>query len=64
VARNLRADFLVLGNHSQRGVLHVALGGTARQVSRDAPCPVVLGIAPSTKSVITTISAKTPNLDG
>ncbi|MDH3603902.1 MAG: universal stress protein [Candidatus Tectomicrobia bacterium] len=41
-ARNLRADLLVVGTHSHRGVIDVALGGTARQLSRDAPCPVVL----------------------
>lgn len=50
-ARNLRADLLVLGSHSQRGVLDVALGGTARQVSRDAPCPVVL-VSPHPQSLI------------
>jgi nucleotide-binding universal stress UspA family protein len=44
-ARNLRADLLVVGTHSQRGGIDVALGGTARQLSRDAPCPVVL-VAP------------------
>lgn len=49
-ARNLRADLLVLGSHSQRGVLDVALGGTARQVSRDAPCPVVL-VSPHLQSL-------------
>lgn len=41
-ARNLRADLLMMGRHHHRGVMDVALGGTARQVSRDAPCPVVL----------------------
>ena len=44
-ARNLRADLLVVGTHSRRGILDVALGRTAHHLSRDAPCPVVL-VAP------------------
>jgi nucleotide-binding universal stress UspA family protein len=42
VARNLKADLLVLGSHSKRSMIEIALGSTARQVSRQAPCPVVL----------------------
>ena len=42
VATNLKADVLVLGSHSKRGLLDIVLGGTAQQVSKTAPCLVVL----------------------
>ena len=42
VADDITADILVLGSHSKRGLLDVTLGGTARQVSSQAPCSVVL----------------------
>ena len=41
-ALSLMVDLLVIGSHSKRGIVDVALGGTARQVSRHAPCPVVM----------------------
>lgn len=41
-ARNLKIDLLVMGSHSKRGIVDIVLGGVARQVSRHAPCPVVL----------------------
>jgi nucleotide-binding universal stress UspA family protein len=42
VARDIQADLLVIGSHSKRSILDVALGGTAQHVSRRAPCQVVL----------------------
>ena len=42
VATSLKADLLILGSHSQRGLLDIVLGGTAQQVSKAAPCLVVL----------------------
>jgi nucleotide-binding universal stress UspA family protein len=42
VATNLKADLLILGSHSKRGFMDIALGGTAQQVGKTAPCPVVL----------------------
>ena len=42
VATNLKADLLILGSHSKRGLMDIALGGTAQQVGKTAPCPVVL----------------------
>ena len=42
VATTLKADLLILGSHSKRGVLDIVLGGTAQQVSKAAPCTVVL----------------------
>jgi nucleotide-binding universal stress UspA family protein len=41
-AEVLGVDLLVIGAHSQRGILDVLLGGTAAAVSRHAPCAVVL----------------------
>ena len=42
VATTLKADLLILGSHSKRGLLDIVLGGTAQQVSKAAPCTVVL----------------------
>jgi nucleotide-binding universal stress UspA family protein len=42
VAHDIGADVLLLGSHSKRGIVDVTLGGTARQISSQAPCPVVL----------------------
>jgi len=48
VAQEVDADLLVIGSHSKRGLLDIALGGTARHVSEHAPCPVVM-VAPKAK---------------
>jgi nucleotide-binding universal stress UspA family protein len=45
VAQEVGADLIVIGSHSKRGFLDIALGGTARHVSTHAPCPVVM-VAP------------------
>ena len=42
VATTIKADLLILGSHSKRGLLDIALGGTAQQVGKSAPCLVVL----------------------
>ena len=42
VATAIKADLLILGSHSKRGLLDIALGGTAQQVGKSAPCLVVL----------------------
>jgi nucleotide-binding universal stress UspA family protein len=42
VAATLKAEVLILGSHSKRGLLDIALGGTAQQVSRAVACTVVL----------------------
>ncbi len=42
VATSIKADLLILGSHSKRGLLDIVLGGTAQQVSKSAPCLVVL----------------------
>jgi nucleotide-binding universal stress UspA family protein len=42
VATAIKADLVILGSHSKRGLLDIALGGTAQPVSKAAPCLVVL----------------------
>ncbi len=42
VAGDIDADLIIIGSHSKRGILDIALGGTAQAVSRRAPCTVVL----------------------
>jgi len=42
VATSIKADLLILGSHSKRSLLDIALGGTAQQVGKLAPCLVVL----------------------
>src|SRR5438132_10476592 len=42
VATAIKAELLILGSHSKRGLLDIALGGTAQQVGKSAPCLVVL----------------------
>ncbi|MEM9492662.1 MAG: universal stress protein [Myxococcota bacterium] len=41
-ARELSADFLVMGSQGASGLAHLMLGSTAEQVSRAAPCPVLI----------------------
>ncbi|MBI4640192.1 MAG: universal stress protein [Candidatus Tectomicrobia bacterium] len=42
IAREVKADIIVMGAHSKRTFLDVLLGGTAQTVSAKAPCPVLL----------------------
>jgi nucleotide-binding universal stress UspA family protein len=42
VATSLKAELLIMGSHSKRGLLDIVLGGTAQQISKAAPCVVVL----------------------
>jgi nucleotide-binding universal stress UspA family protein len=48
VAQEVEADLLVIGSHSKRRFLDIALGGTAKHVSEHAPCLVVM-VAPKAK---------------
>lgn len=48
VAQEVGADLIVIGSHSKRGFLDIALGGTAKHVSEHAPCPVLM-VAPTAK---------------
>ena len=42
VASDVVADLLVIGSHSKRGLLDIALGDTARHVSTHASCLVLM----------------------
>ncbi|RMF92808.1 MAG: universal stress protein [Nitrospinota bacterium] len=42
VATEIKADLLIIGTHSKRGLFDIFLGGTAQQVSKRAPCTLVL----------------------
>jgi nucleotide-binding universal stress UspA family protein len=48
VASEIEADLVVIGSHSKRGILDIALGGTAHHVSMHAP-GMVLMVAPKKK---------------
>lgn len=41
-AQNWNADLLVLGTHGRRGVRRLLLGSVAEQITRTAPCPILL----------------------
>lgn len=42
MALSVSADVLVIGSHSKRGILDIALGGTARHLTHKAPCTVLM----------------------
>ena len=48
VASEIEVDLVVIGSHSKRGILDIALGGTAHHVSTHAPC-MVLMVGPKKK---------------
>lgn len=39
---SVMADVLIIGSHSKRGILDIALGGTARHLTHEAPCTVLM----------------------
>jgi nucleotide-binding universal stress UspA family protein len=41
VARQLRADLIVMGTHGRRGFGRLVMGSVAEQVLREATCPVL-----------------------
>jgi len=41
-ATELKADALIIGSHSKRNFLDIALGGTAKYVSQHVSCTVIL----------------------
>lgn len=45
VATEIEADLVVIGSHSKRGLIDIAIGGTARHVSTHARCAVLM-VAP------------------
>jgi nucleotide-binding universal stress UspA family protein len=46
-ARELKADLLLLGTHSRRGIDHLLMGSVAEEVVRQAPCSVLVARAKS-----------------
>jgi universal stress protein A len=44
-ARELRADLLLIGTHSRRGLNHLLMGSVAEEVVRQAPCSVLVARA-------------------
>jgi len=42
MARSIVADLLIIGSHSRRGIVDIALGGTARRLTHEAPCTVLM----------------------
>ena len=40
-AQTLPCDFIVMGTHGRRGILHIVSGSVAEAVLRKAPCPVI-----------------------
>jgi len=45
-AKEISADFLVVGTHGRTGMNHLLMGSVAEKVVREAPCPV-LTVRPS-----------------
>ena len=41
LAKELRADAIVMTTHGRKGLSHVVLGSVAERVVREAPCPVL-----------------------
>ncbi len=42
VARELKADLLVVGTHARKGIEQVLLGSVAERLVRTSPCPVLV----------------------
>lgn len=40
-AREIGADWIVMGTHGRTGLAHVFLGSVTERTLRDAPCPVI-----------------------
>lgn len=52
VAKELDADFVVLGSHSRRNIWDVLMGNTPEKVSRISPSPVLIVTTPTKKEEI------------
>ncbi|HEY5895602.1 MAG TPA: universal stress protein [Chthoniobacterales bacterium] len=42
VARDIRADLVIITTHGRTGLKRLLMGSTAEQIARDAPCPVLV----------------------
>jgi nucleotide-binding universal stress UspA family protein len=50
LARDWKADLLVVGTHGRRGVSRLLLGSVAERIVRMAPCPLLLVRSPLVES--------------
>jgi len=41
IAKELKADAIVMSTHGRKGLSHLVLGSVAERVVREAPCPVL-----------------------
>jgi universal stress protein A len=60
VAADLKADLLVIGSHSKRSLFDISLGGTAKHLSQQAPCTVVLVSPGGEVETLSSLTAQTP----
>jgi nucleotide-binding universal stress UspA family protein len=42
LAKEIKADLIVIGTHGRTGIKHVVMGSTAERVVRHASCPVLV----------------------
>ncbi len=59
VAKESRVDLIVMGTHGRQGISRALLGSIAEKVVRTAPCPVLDGARPSSRT-LTRVSASPP----
>lgn len=64
VVADLKADLLVIGSHSKRSLFDISLGGTAKHLSQQVPCTVVLVSPQGEVEKPSSLTAKTPEALG
>jgi nucleotide-binding universal stress UspA family protein len=66
VARDARADFIVMGTHGRTGLRRMLLGSVAEEIIRRAPCPVLAVKLPAAGGVggPSEVSPKVARIDG
>jgi nucleotide-binding universal stress UspA family protein len=52
VAKEIGCDMIVMGTHGRRGLSRFLVGSVAEQVTRQAPCPVVIVKTPFAPAVV------------
>lgn len=51
-AKNANIDLIIVGTHSRSGVKHLFIGSVAEQITRAAPCPVLVVRHPEHEFVV------------
>jgi len=64
VVADLKADLLVIGSHSKRSLFDISLGGTAKHLSQQASCAVVLVSPQGEVEKTSSLTAETPEALG